>query len=228
MPGGSVLYVKSATDADACRGIADEIARLRWLAGRVPVARIHYAETGAQGAWLVTDAVAGLPAGAWLARDAAMLPRVVAGMAAFLRRLHALPVADCPFDSRFVAWLPEACRRVAEGLVDTDDFDRDHHGWSAGAVLAEVEALADSATGHVVAHGDFTLGNLLLDEEGNATGCIDVGRLGIADPYQDIALAWRDLGKFGARAQAAFLDAVGVGTPDMRRLTLYRTLDELF
>lgn len=137
--------------------MTDEFARLAWLTGRVRCAPIrHFAREGDR-AWLLTGAVAGLPAGAWLSRDPDALPRVVAGLARFLRVLHALPPDDCPFDSSASRWSPEARRRVASGLVDADDFAADHLGRSPAQVLGMVEALAVHARGRVIVHGDFTL-----------------------------------------------------------------------
>lgn len=225
--GGTDLYVKHG-EGPVADLVTDEAARLRWLAGRVPAARLvaFIREPGA--AWLVTEAVPGRPAGDWLSQDASSAERVAHGLATFLRVLHAVPPASCPFDSSLGAWLPAARQRVASGLVDADDFDADHDGWSAEQVLTQVERLAGSARGDVVVHGDFTLGNVLMEASGTVTGCVDVGRLGRADPYQDVALAWRDLSQFGAGAQEAFLRALGEQPPDERRLKLHRCLDELF
>ena len=60
------------------------------------------------------------------------------------------------------------------------------------------------------------------------TGCIDVGRLGAADPYQDLAILWENLGEFGADAQRALWRAYGVAAPDERKLLFHLCLDEFF
>lgn len=206
----------------------DEAVRLRWLAGRVPAAVPVRFAVEADKAWLLTRAVPGRTGDAWLDEDAGALPRIIQGFAGFLLDLHALPVADCPFDAGAAVRLAGARRKVAAGLVDEEDFDDDHAGWSAGRVLAEAEALAGCATGRVVTHGDFSLGNLLFDGAGAVSGCIDVGRLGVADPYQDIAIFWQNLDDHGAEAQATFLRAIGIAAPDAARLTFHRLLDELF
>lgn len=224
---GTPLYLKFGEGAVA-DAIVDEAVRLRWLAGRVPAARVVRIAVEPGAAWLLSTAVPGRTGDGWLARDAAALPRIVAGFAGFLRRLNALPVDECPFEAGAAIRLAAARRRVAAGLVDEDDFDDDHEGWSAARVLAEAEALADAASGRVVTHGDFSLGNLLFDDAGQVTGCIDVGRLGIADPYQDIAIFWQNLRDFGGDAQASFLRQIGVAAPDERRLRFHRLLDELF
>ncbi|MGJ3626346.1 phosphotransferase [Sphingomonas sp. MMS24-JH45] len=81
-------------------------------------------------------------------------------------------------------------------------------------MLAEAEALSDCVAERVVTHGDFSLGNVMFDGAGNVTGCIDVGPLGLADPYQDIAIFWQNLADHGPSAQTAFLDALGIDAPD--------------
>jgi aminoglycoside 3'-phosphotransferase I len=222
-----VLYLKIG-ESEAARLVADEAVRLRWLSGKIPAARIVSAGEGDGKAWLLTEGLDGLTLGAWIKRDRARAPCAAAAMARFLCDLHALPADDCPFDSSVSGWLPEVRRLVAEGLVDTDDFDAEHEDWSAARVLAKVEALAGHACGRVVVHGDFTLGNLVADDAGQIVGCLDVGRLGVGDPYRDIFIGWRDLGGFGRDAQRAFLDALGIAELDETRRELHRALDELF
>lgn len=224
--GGPTLYLKMGVD-HAVTLVADEIARLHWLAGRVPAARI-VASGEANAAWLLTEALPGVPVGTWVKQDRRRAKRAAEAMAGFLGRLHALPVAECPFDSRVATWLPVVRTHVAEGQVDTDDFDDEHAGWSAEQVLAKVEALAGHTRGRVVVHGDFSLGNLIIEEAGAICGCIDVGRLGVGDPYRDIFIGWRDLGVFGEDAQRAFLAALGIDDLDAGRCDLHRALDELF
>lgn len=179
-------------------------------------------------AWLVTTALPGLTGDGWLERDPALWPMVVRAFAGFLRKLHALPLEDCPFDAGYGVRLAGARRNVAAGLVDVDDFDADHAGWTAAEMLAEVERLTPVRVERVVAHGDFSLGNLLIDEAGRVTGCIDLERLGVADPYQDVAILWTNLEEFGAAAQRMLLDELGIEEPDWRRLHFHRCLNELF
>lgn len=225
--GQADLFLKCGEGALA-DAVFGEAARLRWLAGRVPAARVLAAEALEGTAWMLTEALPGRSAGAWLSRYLDRTGELVGAVAGYMLALHGLPVDECPFDSSVAAWLPEARQRVASRLVDEDDFDSDHLGWSAARVLAEVESLAECATDRVVVHGDFSLGNLLIDDDGTVSGCIDAGRLGVADPYQDIAICWRDLGGFGAATQAMFLDALRLDPPDWQRITLHRSLDELF
>lgn len=224
---GARLFLKYGEGAVA-DAVADEAIRLRWLQGRVPTVRLVSTVVELDAAWLLTTAAPGKTGDAWLEERPDLLPQVIHGFATFLRALHALPVDECPFDASASVRLAAARKLVAAGAVDEDDFGDDHLGMSAAAVLAKAEALASHATGRVVTHGDLSLGNVLLDADGRVTGCIDVGRLGIADPYQDIAILWENLGDFGEAAQRALLAALGIEAVDEARLLFHRTLDELF
>jgi aminoglycoside 3'-phosphotransferase-1 len=227
--GGGVAACFLKVGEGAAAGlVADEAARLAWLEGRMPAPRI-VATTHADGsAWLLTDALPGVSAGAYIKADRRRAVRVAQTLAGFLRRLHALPADDCPFDSSVAAWLPVVRQLVADGRVDAEDFDAEHADWSAARVLAKVESLAGHARGRVVVHGDFSLGNLIVGDDGAVTGCVDVGMLGVGDPYRDIFIGWRDLGGFGEEAQQAFLAALGMDALEEGRRELHRGLDELF
>lgn len=218
------LYVKQGTGTVA-DDIAAEAERLRWLAGRVAVPAIVAFARETDAAWLVTEALRGETVWQRLDGDPADGGRVVAAMAALLRRLHAVPVAECPFDGGAAQRLAQARARIDAGLVDEDDFDEARHGWTAEQVWAALTALPLPGDDPVVAHGDASLDNIVLD--GDAAACLDVGRLGVADRWQDLAIAWRDLGEFGAAAQARFLAAYGVEVDDAR-LRFHLLLDELF
>lgn len=151
----------------------------------------------------------------------------VAALAGSLRLLHALPLADCPFHAGHELRLAEARRNVEAGRVDASDFDAAHEGWSTEQVWAEMTALLPLPFGRVVTHGDYSLGNVLL-ENGYVTGCIDVGRAGAADPYQDLAILWRDLEEFGGDCQRELLRAYGITEPDEPKLRFHLCLDEFF
>lgn len=221
-------YFLKVGEGAAAELVADEAGRLEWLDRRIDAPRIVARADDGDATWLLMTALPGVSAGDLIKAERHRAAEVARTLAAFLRRLHALPIDDCPFDSSVAGWLPAVRRLVAEGRVDIDDFDDEHAGWPAERVLAKVEALAGHAQGRVIVHGDFSLGNIILDAEGAVVGCIDVGRLGVGDPYRDIFIGRRDLGGFGALAQRAFLDALGIDELEPERSDLHRALDELF
>ncbi|MBX9796319.1 APH(3') family aminoglycoside O-phosphotransferase [Sphingomonas sp.] len=225
-PGRPTLYLKQGSGTVA-RDIADEYARLRWLQGRLPVARlVAFAEEGGT-AWLLTEALAGQAAYAWLEAHPERRAEAVAGLARFLRRLHALPAETCPFNAALPLRLAAARARIDAGLVETEEFDEVRAGWSAEQVWDRLHALFPVEAAPVVTHGDYSLDNIFLDDSGAVTGIIDVGRLGVADRHQDLAILLNCLGEFDAALAPALFAAYGT-TPDPRLIELHLLLDELF
>lgn len=227
LAGGEALYLKFGTGRVA-HDVADEAARLRWLAGRIPSTRVRLFTCTEDAAWLLTEVLPGLTGDQWLAREPGRWPLIVRGLAGYMRRLHALPVDECPFDAGQRVTLAAAARNVADGIVDEDDFDPERLGRTAESVLEEALRLAPDRPGRVVTHGDFSLGNFVLDEAGAVTGCIDVGRLGVANRYQDIAILWGNLREVDHDAPRLLLQELGIAEVDERKLLFHLCLNELF
>lgn len=225
-PDAPELYLKYGRDAVADE-ITDEMVRLRWLGRYVPVpAVVHF--TGVPGeAWLLMTALPGETVYQSLEAGSVDRLALVDGVARFLRQLHAIPVSDCPFNSDHSYRLGLARERIDDGLVDEDDFDADRSGWTAEQVWQSLQRLLPLTPDPVVTHGDFSLDNLLICG-GEVTGCIDAGRVGIADRYQDLAILWNSLGEFGRDLQDRLLVAYGLSDPDHCKLHFHMMLDELF
>lgn len=179
-----------------------EVARLRWAVRFATVPRVLGEGSDETGSWIVTEGLPGRSAvDDYWKRD----PRTaVRAIGAGLRALHeALPVADCPFD-----WSVERRLRNVR---------------SRAAELADVPP----ANELVVCHGDACAPNTLLGDDGTCTGHVDLGTLGIADRWADLAVAtWSTQWNYGPGWEQPLLDAYGV-VPDPDRIRYYRILWEL-
>ncbi|MEO9130349.1 MAG: APH(3')-I family aminoglycoside O-phosphotransferase [Sphingomonas sp.] len=223
------LYLKHAP-ASSAQDVAGEMVRLQWLARNITVPAIRCFIATPDEAWLLMTALPGQTA--WQALEAcADRPNdrvaIVDALARFLRQLHAIPVESCPFNSDHHLRLGEARWRLDAGLVDVEGFDEDRKGWTAEQVWDEMTALLPFAPDPVVTHGDVSLDNIIM-ADGDIVGCIDPGRAGIADRYQDLAILWNCLGEFGPALQQRLFESYGIDQPDERKIRFHLMLDELF
>lgn len=223
---GETCYLKVAEGDELRAELAAETARLRWLAGRLPVPHVHeYAET-AGGAFLLLSAVPGR--GAHEVAFAGDVPRVVRLLAAGLRTLHALDVRDCPFDQSLDVTLAAAGENMRRGLVDESDFDTERQGRTARDLYAELLATRPATEDAVFTHGDYSLPNVLFDG-GGIGGFIDWSRGGMADRHADIALAARSLAhNWGAEWVPLLFAEYAVASVDAAKVAYYQLLDEFF
>lgn len=220
------LYLKHGR-GDAASDIVDEFARLRWLAGAWPVPVIEHFEARADEAWLLTRALPGRTAYEHLSATPERAADLVATLGRALRRLHALPDASCPFNADLQRQLALARARLDAGLVDADDFDEARAGWTPQQVWDALQAMQPMTEERVVTHGDFSLDNLLLDDQGALVGVIDVGRAGLADRHRDLAILANNLDEFGPALRDVLFEAYG-GPIDPRRIECQLLLDECF
>ncbi|GAA1874942.1 aminoglycoside 3'-phosphotransferase [Myceligenerans crystallogenes] len=200
-PGRPAQYLKWVPEGAPCPDPVAEAGRLRWVSPFTRVPEVVDAGRGDDGAWLLTQERAGISAIDPRFRDD---PRTATrSVAEGLRLLHdAAPVASCPFlwtpESRTAA-LPDAVRA---GIGEPPPVDR-----------------------LVVCHGDPCVPNTLLHDDGSFAAHVDVGELGVADRWSDLAVASRSVVRRfrDPGLEAEFLAAYGV-VPDPERVAYYRTL----
>ncbi|QIG39252.1 aminoglycoside 3'-phosphotransferase [Microbacterium sp. 4R-513] len=182
---------------------ADEAERLDWAVRYIPVPRVL--EHGGDGTheWIVTETVPGESAVAprWVAEPATAVRAIGEG----LRALHdALPVAECPFDWSVTSRLTNAAGRG----IQVPDRLREP---------PTIDAL-------VVCHADACSPNTLIGDDGRWVAHVDLGALGVADRWADLAVAsmsteWN----YGPGWDGALLAAYGI-EPDTERIDYYREL----
>lgn len=203
-----------------------ERERLVWARrfARVPEVVAHGRDQ--EGAWLVTMGLGGRSAveSRWLREPAKAVRAIGAG----LRALHdSLPVAECPFSWSVEARLAEV-RRLAAGADAAwpERWHAEHRGLGVAGVLAALAA-PPAVDRLVVCHGDSCAPNTLLDEHGSWLGHVDLGALGVADRWADLAIAtWSAAWNYGPGWESALLDAYGIA-PDPIRTRYYRLLSDL-
>lgn len=162
-------------------------------------------------------------AGKWKAAPRTAVTAIGEG----LRAMHeALPAATCPFSWTARDRLADARRRAEEGRLDAARWDPMHRRLGVEGAL---ERLAEVPPPDrlVVCHGDSCAPNTLVTDDGRCSGHVDLGALGVADPWADLAIAtWSTGWNYGPGWDGLLLDAYGV-QPDPDRIEYYRLLWEL-
>ena len=217
------LILKCATGGQGI-DLQDEARRVAWFGRWAPAPQVQAvgAEGGAQ--WLVMTALPGVNA-----LQSTLAPRGKVGLVAeALAALHARRVKACPFGESLDHKIARARENVAAGLVDESAFDDANTGRSAASLLRTLLRARPSTEDRVVTHGDACLPNFMIDG-GAFAGFVDCARAGVADRYQDLALACRSIEyNLGEEWIGEFLRAYGLQRVDRKRLAFYRLLDEFF
>lgn len=216
--------------------LAGERDRITWLADAgIPVGAVLDWRSSDGGACLITRAVAGVPADHL---DAGALAAAWSPITHLVRTLHDLAAARCPFDRGAALMMSYARKTVAQNRVQTEFLPEGFRHVPAETILGILEEelpqrVQQERCDLVVCHGDLCLPNILIDPETpQVCGLIDLGRLGRADPYADIALlltnareTWPDE-QTARRADDEFAGVYGVEL-DPERQRFYLLLDPL-
>lgn len=210
--------------------------RIAWLGKTgVPTASVLDWRTTDDGACLISSAVPGVPADRL---DGPALRRAWPGIAATVRDLQALSVEDCPFGRGLTTMMAVARETVAKSRVQTEFLPEAMQKVPPAQILGRLEAelpqrRRQEKDERVVCHGDLCLPNILIDPDTlHVAGLIDLGRLGLADPYADIALllanareTWPDE-VIARQADDEFAAECGIDL-DQERRQFYLLLDPL-
>ncbi|WP_083880759.1 APH(3'') family aminoglycoside O-phosphotransferase [Nocardia araoensis] len=228
-------YAKCVDSAQVA-ALALERDKIVWLGGNdIPGPEVLDWRADDDGACLVTAAVPGVAADAVPVRT---LTRAWEAIADAVRRLHDLPTEACPFDRGLARMFAMAQDVVVRGAVHTEFLPEEQQGTPPTVLLTRLAGELESRMTRefaeaVVCHGDLCLPNIILDPDTHTVaGFVDLGRLGIADPYADIALllanareSWQDEG-LAEHADRTFAARYGIDL-DADRQRFFLHLDPL-
>lgn len=167
-------------------------------------------------------------AGQFAARGLIAVPRVLdSGYDAAAGWLVTAGIDATPaLDSRWLAAPETAVQAIASGLRQFHDALPVQDcpftvGWVSGALEQ-----APAPENLVVCHGDPCVPNTLISGDGRFAAHVDLGGLGVADRWADLAIATYSISwkvNFGRSYDALFFGAYGV-EPDHERIAFYRNL----
>jgi len=211
----------------------NQIRMLNWLQGKLPVPKVFCHEVQENQSYLLMSKVPGVMCcdEKYMA-DPEKLTNILAEA---LKLLWQVDISDCPCDVNLDQKLEWARYNVEHNLVDVDNVEKEtfgEGGFESPGHLLDWLIQNKPKEELVLSHGDFCLPNIFVEDD-KINGFIDLGRMGITDKYQDIALCYRSLkhnydGKIyeGYRPEMLF-EKLGI-VPDWEKIRYYILLDELF
>lgn len=216
-----------------------EQVMMKWLGGRLPVPEVLAFERKGGCNYLLMSRLPGK-----MSCDEIYMenPRqLIHLLAEGLKTLWSVDIEECPLQSGLDWKLRLAKAAVGQGLCSMEDAEESTYGEGGfedpAALLAWLKENRPEED-LVFSHGDYCLPNLFL-QDGKVSGFLDLGRSGIADRYQDIALCYRSLkhnysGRYGGKVYAdadfraeSLFEELGI-EPDWEKIRYYILLDELF
>lgn len=215
----------------------NENKMMSWLANKLPVPEILHSQSENGINYLLMSKIKG---------EMACCPKIIANpkhlvklLANGLRMLWEVDISKCPCNNSIDNKLRLAEILIHNNLCDIENVEPTTYGTSGfenpeKLLLWLKENRPDEEL--IFSHGDYCLPNIFI-KDGQINGFIDLGRSGIADRYQDIALCYRSLqhnfgGKHGRRMYDGFDAAILFEelkiVPDWNKIKYYILLDELF
>lgn len=223
-PAGQTRYLKIVRHGWTPSAIA-EAERTVWARNFLPVPRVLKRGVTQDGDWLLTEGIDSVDATAAAFRQD--VPGLVNRLGEGLRRFHSTPIDECPFQFRIANAIQLVQHRLETGLIHgARDFHPEFAALTEEAAVEELLATIPDSEDLVVCHGDFCVPNVLLRGT-DVVGFVDLGELGVADRWWDLAVAtWSITWNFGPGFEDRFLNTYGVPR-DERRTRFYRLLYDL-
>jgi len=220
-------YYLKIKEKKSFRSLAYEVRVLGWLEGKIPAPTAVLYECDEAYEFLVMSEIAGDPPFSERFRNDRL--QAVRELARTLRLIHRLDIRDCELVQDLDFLLKAVSERVFSGKVDEGRFEGKYSGLSGKELYSILERKDKPSQDLVFTHGDFCLPNILLVDL-SLSGVIDWGSAGIADRYQDLALAYRSLkyNQFSDNEIDCFFGVYGVSEIDRTKIEYYILLDEFF
>ena len=183
---------------------AQAVEMMHWLRGKLPIPEVaaYVAENGYS--YLLMTRIEGEMCCSPYYMEHS--DEMVALMAEGLRRLWSIDISDCPRERSLKAEKEKAVRLILEGCLTQEDLSK--FGFETAEEAAGWLETYSVRYEPVLSHGDYCLPNLLL-KDGEISGYIDIGGIGVADRYSDIVDCWNSLknnfgGVFGGKVYENF------------------------
>ncbi len=206
--------------------LENDYLNYKWLEGKVPVPEIVFYEKLEECELLCMSELQGKTLEDYFDKQGER--ENVIKYANSLKRLHSLKIDNCALAQSLDARLSKAKYNLENGLINIAELQPENQNYNLDELFAKLLSIKPSSHELVFTHGDYCFDNIIYDND-NLSGFIDLGNGGVADKYQDIALAIRSIkDDFNSELVNLFYEEYGLIEVNKDKLEFYTLLDEFF
>ena len=143
-----------------------------------------------------------------------------------LNMLWKIPISKCPFNASIESKLKKVKEKIDNGMKICVDKNIYTDGFNNEKDVYEYLVSNMPKEDKVLVHGDYCFNNYFA-QNNKISGFIDMGRGGIGDRYQDIALCVRELMDYEKCYTDLLFTYLSI-KPNYEKIRYYILLDELF
>lgn len=202
-----------------------------WLEGKIPVPKIIFYEQLSNFEFLCLTELKGNTLEYHLNQTELNQnenEKIIKQYAKSLKRLHSLEIDKDALVQQLDLKILKAKVNLDNNLVELSELQPENQTYNANELFLKLISIKPSDYELVFTHGDYCFDNIIFDND-NLSGFIDIGNGGIADKYQDIALAVRNIhDNFSPEMVDMFYKVYGLDKPNKDKIEFYILLDEFF
>lgn len=203
-----------------------EMNIIRWLSNQINIPEIVHYEEDTTFHTLVMSKVEGVSLEEL--EDTLRLEDYIDYLVKALKLIQAIPIDNCPYNNCIHNRLNELQYLLDHNLADTEieNWEEDTP-FDNATDLVEFLRENQPQENLVLSHGDFCNSNIFINKD--QISFIDLGRVGLADLWLDIAFCVRDIREHSKNKKwiQYFFEKLEL-TPDWNKIKYYLLLDELF
>jgi len=145
-----------------------------------------------------------------------------------LKLLHSLEIDNNALVQSLDSRLFMAEFNFKNGLIDFSQIQLENQGYEFSELYGKLLIIRPDTYDLVFTHGDYCFDNVIFKND-KLSGFVDLGNGGVADKYQDIALAVRSIkNDLNVNLVDLFYEEYGLIDVDKQKLEFYILLDEFF
>lgn len=220
------FVLKIAENVDGFETLRNDKINYEWLSNKVPVPSMLFYQETDKHEFLCMSELEGQTLAANIGRYSN--DEVIKIFACSLKQLHSLKLDAKALIRSIDKVIEQVAYKTASGLIELDSFEEENIGKSPEQLFEKLKKYKLDKPELVFTHGDYCFDNIIVNK-GILSGFIDIGRGGVADKYQDIALALRSIKhELGEEWAGKFLDEYGLRNIDNKKIEFFTLLDEFY